>query len=368
MPDSPSSTAAPDLVSVDNEVWHSESTESPVVDAPAEPAAPSGPAQTRDNQGRFTVKTDAPPSEPETPAETPPAEVPPDNAEGTEPPVVEGETPPEEPAQAVLPPWEYTVSGRQLSIPGSKVGPDGVFIPTAQVERVTRHLIAGHMAGQRDREAKAREVAARNEGQAEVLKARKLLSAWGELTKDKAKVLAFAEDLERNRELYLTRAELEAVRAEKEEVGQRMTESEQTQAAEALVPQLQNGLKAIIGKYADKYAGVDTEKLYDRLMRRHFDQVFSEDEQGEILIDEEFIEDELQFAASAIRQGREAATKETKAKETVAQVTKENAARTGQAGIKPPPMAGVGKGGKPSNPPAKKFTNTRDADRDIWDS
>ena len=126
--------------------------------------------------------------------------------------------------------------------------------------------------------------------------------------------------------------------------------------------------KCIVGKYAEKYPGVDVEKLQERMMRRNFDQIFSEDEHGEILIDEEFIEDELQFAASAIRQGREAATKETQAKATVASVTRENAQRQGQGGVKPPPMAGVGKGGKPSNPPAKKFTNTRDADRDIWDS
>jgi hypothetical protein len=76
----------------------------------------------------------------------------------------------------------------------------------------------------------------------------------------------------------------------------------------------------------------------------------------------------MSFAASAMARGREEATKATNAHATIASVTKENAQRQGQSGVKPPPMAGVGKGGKPSTPPAKKFTNTRDADRDIWDS
>lgn len=365
MADSPEAGGSVDLHTVDSQVWDAEpvapSTPDPVV-SPVVEGQPAAPVKERNDKGQFAAKSqpDTPaPSEPETPPSAPA-----DEPTAPETPVVEGEPAAEEP-EAVYPEFEYTVSGRPLNIPGSKVGEDGVFIPKAHQDQITRLLIAGRMLPQREREHQKAVQAARAEGQGEVEKAKRVMAAFGELTKDKAKLLEWAENLDRNRELLMTRAELEAVKAEAKTATSTLTEQQQSRAAQDLVPQLQSGLKSIIatlGKKAE-YAGVDADKLYERLMHRHFDQVFSEDENGEILLDEGFIADEMGYEIAAVSRGRTAAAEEAA---RIAKAAKENAARQGQGGQKPPPMAGVGSGGKPATPKTKPYKTTREADTDIW--
>lgn len=366
MADSPEAGGSVDLHTVDSQVWDAEpvapSTPDPVVSPESQSADP---AKTRNDKGQFVTAKSQPDApalpEPESPSPAPATDEPPP----TETPAVEGDPAAEVETEAVYPAFEYTVNGRALTIPGSKVGDQGMFIPKDQIEQITQFLIQGRMLPQREREHQKAVQAARGEGQIEVEKARKVMAAFGELTKDKAKLLEWAENLDRNRELLITRAELEAVKAEAKTATSTLTEQQQSRAAQDLVPQLQSGLKSIIatlGKKAE-YAGVDADKLYERLMHRHFDQVFSEDDSGEILLDEGFIADEMGYEIAAVSRGRTAAAEEAA---RIAKAAKENAARQGQGGQKPPPMAGVGSGGKPATPKPKPYKTTREADADIW--
>lgn len=49
-----------------------------------------------------------------------------------------------------------------------------------------------------------------------------------------------------------------------------------------------------------------------------------------------------------------------------AEITKENAVRTGQTAVKPPPVASVGKGTRVADKKPKTYKSTREADSDIW--
>jgi len=106
------------------------------VESTSEPAA-----QPRDEQGRF-VKVETAPAEP-TP-ETADAD-----AVSPEPPA-ETPTEPEEPAAPdpekdweALPAFSYRAHGEDVVIPGSKLGPAGVYIPTDQVQEIARTLSSG---------------------------------------------------------------------------------------------------------------------------------------------------------------------------------------------------------------------------------
>lgn len=105
--------------------------------AAVEPAAPpEGP--TRDEQGRFAAP---PPAEPEAPAgEGAPAPAP---EPGAEP---QAETQPEAEVEASYPEFSYRADGQELTIPGSAVGEDGVFIPKQYLPEYQSLLAEGHAA------------------------------------------------------------------------------------------------------------------------------------------------------------------------------------------------------------------------------
>ena len=110
-----------------------ESPEAPA--APAAPeAAPESATQPRDAQGRFTS---TPPAEPAAP-DTEGAPAPPPEPAGE--PIAE---PPAEGAQDTYPEFSYRADGQDLSIPGSAVGEDGVFIPADRLSEVQQLLSEG---------------------------------------------------------------------------------------------------------------------------------------------------------------------------------------------------------------------------------
>lgn len=95
----------------------------------------------RDAQGRFAK--DAPTPEPEPTDEV--AAVP-DSEMPSEPAAAEAEVPVSET------PFKYTGDGREIDIPGSDVGDDGVFIPKAYLPELTKKLAAGEaMSGSAQR-------------------------------------------------------------------------------------------------------------------------------------------------------------------------------------------------------------------------
>lgn len=110
-------------------------TTTPDVEEPAaEPAAPA--SQPRDEAGRFAKAPEAEaPAEPEA---APPPETPSEPVAATEP-AVEEQPEPEVP-------FTFRADGREISIPGSDTGPDGVFIPSQHIPEIQNILAEGMAA------------------------------------------------------------------------------------------------------------------------------------------------------------------------------------------------------------------------------
>lgn len=365
--------ASPDVVSVSpgeafDQAWNEPPAPAEPQPAPASPApaaAPAEPAAPRDDKGRFVKRDEAPPAA-AAPQEEPPAPPPGPSADEQAAPAAEGEQPPAEQveAEAVFPEFEYTVNGRALSIPGSKVGEDGIFIPAAQVPEYTRHLIAGQTARQRERDHGRQLAAARTEHQLEVEKARNVLRTLAELVQDDAKFEDWRANLKQNWELLLAKAENEALKQAKDEASSTLSEQQSEQAARDLVPQLQTAVKRSLDAFKGRpeYQGVDFERLEDRIYKRHFDQVFSEAEDddperqvraGEILFHPDVIQELVQDEAAILARGRSEAAK-------LAQAAKKNqpvvAQQAAQAGGKKAPVPSA-----PAKTEPTKFESGREA-------
>jgi hypothetical protein len=158
MPDSPDLSSIQTTEEADEAaeaIWNA-SDEAPQEDdsspaeeeaAPQESDSDTGSLPSRDEKGRFVSREDHPdeatPSDekPETAAEEAPPESPasPDEPE-------EGQTD-EVPAPAEppdYPTFRYRADGRDYEVPGSAYGESGTFIPTAEMEKLTRLVQEGH--------------------------------------------------------------------------------------------------------------------------------------------------------------------------------------------------------------------------------
>jgi hypothetical protein len=351
---------------MDAAVWDSEpaapgTSEPQAPDTPASAAAPSESDGTsgRDNKGRFVKQAEAPDTAPELSEAPAPVEEP---APSTDEPA-EPEAQAEEEA---YPEFSYEVAGRPVAIPGSKVGSEGLFIPADQLPFVQRKLIAADSTRQLQRDHGRALEAARNEGRAEVEKARKTIALFTERLKpgvDRTGFREWFESLDFEKEML--KAELEITKADRERVGKEFQDTRSKQEAEALVPQLRSQVEQFLADVAKKpeFDGVETKALYARVFApksRLFDEVFSEDEDG-IHFDGGALEDELAREAQIIARERAKVKQIT----TASAVAKENEKRTGKSVATPPPVARVSSG-KPAGTKPKTYTNTREADADIW--
>jgi len=167
--------------------------------------------QPRDEQGRFE----------EQPAEQPEEEP---------------AAPTEEPEEEVYDPFSYRADGQSYSIEGSKVGSDGVFIPTDRVEDITRLLAEGraHSGSFRQRmaDSDAREQAANTRAEAADAAKNAIMDKIEELVSKDGALEDFILDQRTNWPVLKAEANAESLRvqgkADKERLEQ--FESEQKQA------------------------------------------------------------------------------------------------------------------------------------------
>jgi len=334
-------------------------TDTPAPDA----ATPTQPDTGRNEKGQFTKRaepSEALPQEatPDEQSETPPAEeVPTESTEAAT-----------EEAEVTYPEFTYRAAGREFNIPGSAVGEDGAYIPTAALPAITRLLAEGQHAKEGSREFARQLQTARSQGQQELQYARSLLASLNSLRQEGPDAIAdWFADLDRNWPLMEANAKLSLLEQQRETERTQHSQVEQDRQAEALVPRLQGVLETTLAEYATRpeMAGVDTKRLYERLSGRLFDQVFEEatdddvaqgiaSHVGQVIVNYGVIEDEMKYEADILRRARESAVKTQK-------VTQQNANRTANAN--PPPTVGAKKGAsQASGKQIPKFANAREAD------
>lgn len=327
----------------------------PATDTPAQSAATPDPepgATPRNEKGQFAkAQEPAPAAATPAPADAPAAVTP----EGSEP------KPPDEPAYP-----EYTVKaeGRDYGFEGSKVGPDGIFIPVTHQEHLTRLLTAGLRERQQARDFGRQLSQAKRDGQLESQKAQALIAKVYDLLGDDAELVKFRLDHLGNREKLILQAELDAIKAERaKELDERQT-VEQEQYTAALVPRLHDTLKGYIQKLGSRpeFTGVDREALYKRLSSPRFlPNVFRELEEGEqpgpddvsvegrIVGDAGFLFDEMSYEASIVRRAKDEAAKQATVRDVNTRAVSTPPAKAGT----PTPKA------KPKEP---GFSSAREAD------
>jgi len=295
-----------------------ETDEDPSPDAPPSETEDSSPP--RDASGRFASKEE--PASEDPPADE--AAAPDDEVPETDEVVAETdtETPEDEVSEeaAVFEEFSYKVNGREFSVPGSKVGSDGMFIPQAEVERLQRLVSLGHNARQRDREVGQQIAEARSEGNARADHIESVFNNLLEMRKaDPDGLYTLFRDQgkwdlmvanQRIRALETGTAERDSVQAERNQVAE----------GERLFPVLQSRITEYVSTAAkgDKFAGVDQEAVAERLTTRHWGQVFHALRAGQaapegmviveqyengasIAMDTSFIEGEMEYEAGVVR-------------------------------------------------------------------
>lgn len=324
--------------------------------APDEGAAPAteAPSQPRDESGKFVARTESAPQADSAPADQPPSEA--------QPPATETAS------EAVYPQFQYRASGRDYELPGSKVGADGLFVPTDQLPYLQRLLAEGHQNRDLSRDFGRKVADARRDGELKLQQANNLLAELADIARDPNRMADWGLDLERNWDLLRARAEKTVMEQQLAAERARLTEYEEEQQAAALVPQLESALGQTISSLLGRpeFQGVDGPKMYDRLMHNFFDRIFAEATPedvaagiarnvGDIVIDYGVIEDEMKYEADVLHRAQ---TAQRAAVEAAGRNAK---AQTQQRAV--PPTVGAKAGPAPKAAPAlPKFTTTRDVD------
>lgn len=375
----PAETAAADAA-FDKTVDAALSGEAPTEAASAPAAEPAAPAETapvaqpRDEQGRFSAKPPAaePAPEAQAPAEAPEARTEPTEEAGAEPkPDAEAEAAPRSYPEAA-----YRYDGADVAIPGSAVGEDGAFIPTAQWPDVQRYLAAGRSALEgsiRQRLGEAGEDRARSQKQVEAaLAARDHIFAAIDEMVEKETFGDFLQDLAANWRVLKAEAVSKSKDLELAEERRQRETREQEAARQQREPQMRRAVEQYVAHFGQP-AGLDAEaqrQLAERLNGPRFRQlIFTQaaddnpvdgTKKGDWLVDYGVIEDEVQFFVRA-GGGRKPAA------DRVKELERENARRMGKPSPAPP-TAGARRGPAPA--PAVKipdFKSAEEADEAIWD-
>ncbi len=284
----------------------------------------------RDAKGQFVKTT-------EDTSEDPPADEaasPEDTPEASEDDVVVEDTATEEATESteesaeevVYPEFSYKVDGRDFSLAGSKVGEDGIFIPTAEIERTQRLLGLGQRARQRDREFGQELAAAKASGQERSRHVEEVFNRIIDLRTNDPNGLHELLTNQGQWDLMMANAKIQSLEARGTEVSEQAAADTNAAAGERLYPVLKDGLTAKVEDMAAKYEGVDAKEMSERLLSRHFGQLFhafdtgkaipegmialERHPEGVIAMDTAFIEDEFEHDAGIIRRTTER-TKQT---------------------------------------------------------
>ncbi len=316
------------------------------------PSEPDDSSPPRNDKGQFVKKgeesSEDPPVEETAPPEDEPTESETDDVVADEPATEEAKVE-AEPAPD-LPEFTFRVSGRDFSIAGSKVGDDGIFIPKSEVERTQRLISLGQGAKQRDREIGREVAAARAEGGIQSKINNEIFDRLVEARSDPDGKLWNLFNNQQDWDLMVANSKIAAMEAGETERGEVSTQAANEQAAADLGPKLEAGVSDAIDEALkdSRYEGVDGVEVKARL-KQQYNQVFhtvapgdtvpdgmtviGHYEQGDVVIDNEFVRGELEFYAGVARR----ATEKERAVEKVAVKNRQTLAPKAVSGKKAPP-------------------------------
>lgn len=329
--------------------------------APGTPAQPGSPpeAQPRDETGRFTKIA------PEAPLGLPPvAPTPPTGApEASTPPITaapEAEYAP--PSREEYPAVTFRADGEDVELPHSYSGENGIFIAKEGVPELLQLLSEGkaHRGSWRQREQDYQRQIAAAQNDPEVVRARQYNAAILALFEQGPEAVgAFLDDFENNKAKFLAEAEKAVLTKELEDNRGRLAEYEAQQESQALVPVVRQTLEDVLAELGKDRPGVDVAEIRNRIISRHWDQVFYEVDpkertpgEGELVMGQSragtmyvcnwgLIAEEMDYQAAQIKRVQDAAAG------AATQAVQQNAAALG-VGQAAPPM--VPTGGSPLPP------------------
>ena len=336
-------------------------TPAPEGDTPATPDTPpeGQQATARDEKGRFvsreTPLADGTPS----PTDTPPQ---PDEPASEEPPALDISN---------LPPLTYKADGKDWSVEGSLVGPDGAFIPTAQIEYVAKQLAEGRRAHQMGREFATRLNDAKAARQSEIEAAEATVAGLQTFVEQfKQLRLDAQQDPQAVVDWLLDARMWDAMQAKAEATTakqqlERLTKRQQESASAAQQAALQPQMETAFQRYLDdalnrpdiKGLSLKRERL-ERSLRGRWGDIFrtagpadiaSGFTPGDVVVNYGVIEDAVLDHAALVRELRPAPVK-----------------AEARPAIPPPPVVTNKTGATPTRtPPVPTFDNAEDADR-FW--
>lgn len=229
----------------------------PTPPAPAQPAIPSTPT---------------PPSTPPAASAASPVAPPPSAAPA---------------APAAPEPWTFKADGGDVFIEGSAVNPDGsITIPQSSLENLSTILAEGvahrgsfrqEIESRDSRIAQLEQQVGAVDQSPEILRARaynqQLLAI---MAKGPEAVAQWLDDYEKNFPVFQAKAELAIAQAESARYQAQVATHQEQASYTEIAPKIEATLSQALGDGKAKYPTVDAEKLYSRIVARHWDQVVYE--------------------------------------------------------------------------------------------
>jgi hypothetical protein len=338
--------------------------------APSAEPAPAEGSQPRDDAGRFAPKSaDTAPAVAEPALQEPqakPSESPAPQAEPTPEPA------PDLQAQIdALPAFQYRADGEPVEIPGSKVGPDGAFIPKAAFLDLQRTLSAGRLYPKRHQEWR-RETDAANEEAAAQKDAWEFVIGFFDKKAAEGGLVDWAQKAELEYPILREQAQARYWERKAKAAEKGLSSVTQQQQAALLRPQMDAALEGALQEFGTGLDAGDVKELFDTLRRPDYEAALfptaPEDmpeygiRKGERIINRQLVRDEAERLRRIV--GRYKPNGQPTASPAETKAAAHNAAVQAGAKKQPPPTVGATRGPAPSGKPVTRpvFTNTEDAD------
>lgn len=266
----------------------------------AEPAAPTE-GQSRDEKGRFT--STAPQAEPETVEPTAAAPAPEPVGEPAAPaPEAEASEPDE--------PFVYRADGQEISIPGSAVGEDGVFIPKASLPELTQYLAAGKAffgsARQRFQEAATQVQAANKRAEAAEAEKQHVL-AYIESLIEQGSFVDWGQQVATNWPVLKAEAKAKGIELQAEADRQALAKYREQEQQARMRPLMQQTLRTAVSQFGrevglDERSAAEVERWLGGMedsvfVKAPYDDPAAGIKQGETVIDFNVVRRAVQLAA-----------------------------------------------------------------------
>lgn len=336
--------------------------------APAAVTEPAPAAAGRDDLGRFTAKPAADELAPAAPTE--PANAPDAPAELTAPP----EAQPDASAEKA-PELTYRYESDEVGIPGSAVGEDGGFIPSAALPEVQELIALGRSAREgtiRQRLSESGEALSRQTKLTEAARAEAahVLSAIDQMI-EQGTFGDWLENQSQNWQVLKAEAKAKGIELQLAEERKARETYEQQVERTRLEPQIKSALERTIAHFGQQ-KGLSPQAmrgLFERLNTPRFrGQIVTQATQddpvrgvtrGEWLVDYGIVEDEVGWLAQN-GNGQPAASR-------AEQLAAENARRTGKPSTAPPTAAAKGAPAAAAKSVIPKFATAEEADDYLFD-